>query len=52
MAGLNIPSGAGGLMRYSDEYKSKLMIDPKYVVVMIIAAILFIIALKVFWPIA
>ena len=52
MAGMNIPSGAGGLMRYSDEYRSKLMIEPKYVIVMIVIAILFVIALKVFWPIA
>lgn len=47
-----MPSGAGGLMRYSDEYRSKLMIEPKYVIVMIIIAIAFIISLKIFWPVA
>jgi len=47
-----MPSSYGGLMRYSEEYKSKFMIDPKYVIALIILSIIFVVALRVFWPIA
>jgi len=47
-----MPSSYGGLMRYSEEYKSKFMIKPEYVIALVILSIIFIIALKVFFPIA
>ena len=37
--GILMPSGSGGLMRYNDEYKSKLMLSPAHVVIMIILVI-------------
>lgn len=50
-SGINMPGGFGGLMRYNEEYDSKLKIKPIWVVGLIILIVLFIIALNVFWPI-
>ena len=47
-----MPSSYGGLMRYSEEYQSKLMIKPEYVVALIIIAIIGVVALKVLFPIS
>jgi preprotein translocase subunit Sec61beta len=47
--GLSMPSGAGGLMRYSDEYKSSFMLKPSHVVIFIIAVIVFVAVLKIFF---
>jgi len=47
---INMPAGAGGLMRYGEEYKSKIMLKPEYVVIFIIAVILFVAVLKIFFP--
>ncbi len=38
--GISTPSGMGGLMRYNEEYKSKLTLSPQSVVVLIIAVII------------
>jgi preprotein translocase subunit Sec61beta len=48
-SGLLMPSGSGGLMRYNDEYKSKLMLSPMHVVVLIVVVILGMAALKLFF---
>lgn len=45
---LRMPSGTGGLVNYYDEYKSNLQIKPAYVIVFIILAIAFEIALRAF----
>ena len=37
---VNIPSGMGGLVRYFDDYQSKLKFRPEYVVVFIILIII------------
>ena len=37
---IRMPSGMGGLVRYFDEYKSKLEIKPAHVVALIILVIL------------
>ena len=50
--GLNMPSSYGGLMRYNEEYKSKFMLKPAHVIVFIIAIILFVEVLKIFFPVA
>lgn len=47
---INVPSGYGGLMRYGEEYKSKIVLKPEYIVVFIIAVILFVAILKIFFP--
>lgn len=49
---INLPGGMGGLMRYDEEYSSKFMITPAHVIVFIVAVIVFVLALKAFWPIA
>lgn len=49
---INIPSGFGGLLRYDEEYKSKFMLKPTHVIVFIVAVIIFVTVLKIFWPIA
>ena len=48
MAEMNMPSGFGGLMRYKDEYNSKLKLKPEHVVLLIIATIIGVIALNLF----
>lgn len=52
MAETSMPAGFGGLMRYSEEYDSKLKFKPAHIIVFVIAVILFVVALKVFWPIS
>ncbi len=37
---IQMPSGMGGLMRYDQEYKSKIMFKPGVVIVMIILIML------------
>jgi preprotein translocase subunit Sec61beta len=32
---ISMPSGMGGLMRYFDEYKSKIQMKPAYVIVLV-----------------
>jgi len=36
---ISMPSGMGGLMRYFDEYKSKIRIKPGHVIIMCIVVI-------------
>lgn len=38
---LRIPSAGGGLVRYFDEYKSKIQLKPEVIVFIIILVILF-----------
>ncbi|MEM0465859.1 MAG: preprotein translocase subunit Sec61beta [Candidatus Pacearchaeota archaeon] len=49
--GINLPSSYGGLMRYNEEYKSRFMIKPAYIILFIILIIFFVIALKIFFPV-
>ncbi|MEM2956326.1 MAG: preprotein translocase subunit Sec61beta [Candidatus Pacearchaeota archaeon] len=37
---ISMPSGMGGLMRYFDEYKSKIQIKPTYVIAFVIILII------------
>lgn len=50
-SGISMPGGFGGLMRYNEEYNSKLKIKPGWVIGFIILLVLFIIVLNIFWPI-
>lgn len=45
---ISMPSGTGGLVRYFDDYKSKISIQPVHVIVFIILVILVIILLQIF----
>jgi len=49
--GINMPSTGGGLIRYNEEYKSKFMLKPSQVVLFIILIIVFVLILKIFFPI-
>jgi preprotein translocase subunit Sec61beta len=49
--GINMPAGAGGLMRYNEEYKSKIVLKPAHVIIFLIIIIAFVTALKLFYPI-
>jgi preprotein translocase subunit Sec61beta len=46
---LGLPSTGGGLMRYSDEYNSKLKFGPWVVIGMVVAVVLFVLGLKIFY---
>ena len=47
---IHMPGVFGGLMRYDDEYSSKFMLSPIAVVTFIVAILLFIIILNIFFP--
>ena len=46
-----VPSAFGGIVRYDSEYKSRLTITPVQVIVFVVLVLIFVIALKMFWPI-
>ncbi len=48
---ISMPGSMGGLMRYDEEYKSKFMLSPTHVIAFIILVIIFVIALKILWPV-
>lgn len=48
---MQMPGVFGGLMRYDDEYKSKFMMSPAVVVGFVIAIIVFVLFLKIVFPI-
>lgn len=48
---MSMPGSFGGLMRYKEEYNSKLKISPSQVILMIIAVVLLVLSLKIFFPI-
>jgi len=49
--GISMPSMGGGLIRYNEEYKSRFMLKPAHVVLFIILILIFVIGLKIFFPI-
>ena len=49
---IHMPSGMGGLMRYNEEYKSKIMITSTQVVLFMILIMVFVFVLKIFFPAA
>ncbi len=51
MAEVNMPGSFGGLMRYNEEYNSKLKFSPAQVILMILVVIAFVISLRWFFPI-
>lgn len=46
---MSMPAGFGGLMRYKEEYDSKLKFGPGAVVGMIIATIVMVVGLRIFY---
>jgi len=51
MADMNMPGSFGGLMRYNEEYNSKLKISPAQVILAIVLVIALVVSLRIFWPI-
>jgi len=45
---INMPSGMGGLVRYFDEYKSKLTFKPGHIIVLCVAVIILMIILHLY----
>ncbi len=45
---INVPSGFGGLVKFKEEYESKLNLKPMHVVIFIILIVVFRIALPFF----
>ncbi len=45
---VRMPLGTGGLVSYYDEYKSKIQIKPAHVILLIIATLVFEVALRIF----
>lgn len=50
-SGVNLPGGFGGLVRFNEEYESKIQIKPAHVIVFVVLIIVFVLTLNVFWPI-
>ncbi|MEK6889526.1 MAG: hypothetical protein AABW80_05475 [Nanoarchaeota archaeon] len=48
---IEMPGPFGGIMRYDSEYKSKFMLSPMQVIGFIILILIFIVVLKVFFPV-
>ncbi len=49
---IHMPGVFGGLMRYDEEYASKFMLTPTQVIGFIVAIMVFVLALKIFFPVA
>lgn len=49
---INMPGGFGGLMRYSEEYDSKIKFKPAHIIAFVIGIVVLVLALKIFFPIA
>ena len=47
---INIPSGAGGLMRYNEEYESPFKVSPEVIVLFVVLIVVFVSMLKLFIP--
>lgn len=49
--GIQMPGMGGGLIRYSEEYKSKFMLKPAHIIIFIILIIVLVVGLKILYPI-
>lgn len=47
-----MPSAFGGIVRYDNEYKSRFTITPMQVIIFLVIVLLFVIGLKLFWPVS
>ncbi|PIN88837.1 hypothetical protein COU60_05430 [Candidatus Pacearchaeota archaeon CG10_big_fil_rev_8_21_14_0_10_34_76] len=47
---IQMPGVFGGLMRYDSEYTSKFMLSPAAIVAFLVGIIVFVVALKIFFP--
>ncbi|MBI3334325.1 preprotein translocase subunit Sec61beta [Candidatus Pacearchaeota archaeon] len=49
---MSVPGPFGGLMRYDAEYKSRFMLSPTQVVIFLVLIAVFVLAMKIFWPVS
>ncbi len=49
---MQMPGVFGGLMRYDEEYKSRFMVKPSTVIGFVVLIIVFVISMKLLFPIA
>ena len=49
---IHMPGVFGGLMRYDNEFVSRFMISPAIVIGLVVGVIVFVLLLKIFFPIA
>ena len=49
---ISMPGSFGGLMRYDEEYTSRFMLSPSQVIAFLVVIIIFVLGLKIFWPLA
>jgi preprotein translocase subunit Sec61beta len=49
---ISMPGAFGGLVRYDEEYESRFKLSPLHVIGFVIAIIVFVMLLKIFFPIA
>jgi preprotein translocase subunit Sec61beta len=49
---INMPGSFGGLMRFNEEYDSKIKFKPGHIIAFVVAIILFVLALNIINPIA
>ncbi|MEK6850536.1 MAG: preprotein translocase subunit Sec61beta [Nanoarchaeota archaeon] len=49
---ISMPGSFGGLMRYDEEYDTKIKISPMQVIFYIVFIILVVFGLNLFWPIS
>ena len=47
---ISMPGVFGGLMRFDEEYKSRFMLRPEHVLVLVLLIVVFVIVLNMFWP--
>jgi len=52
MAGTNMPAGFGGLTRYKEEFESRFNLSPGHVIGFVVLIIIFVILLKIFFPVS
>lgn len=49
---VSMPGTFGGLMRYDEEYPSRFILSPWHVIAFMVIIIVFVLALKIFWPVS
>ena len=49
---IHMPGVFGGLVRYNEEYESRVMLTPNQVILFLVFVVLFVLALKLFWPVS
>lgn len=47
---IQMPTSQGGLVRYFDEYKSKLSLKPVHVIILVVLVLILVILLNAFGP--